>query len=186
MKFFSTLLSILFLLPLTAQAVGLSVSPAKVDIFYPDVLGQKIKIQNISNEPIKIYVRADDFSKELSLTPAEFDLAPQEIGLVTISGDFEHFSSGVRKTNISVLSQALDKKSFNAISGIKVPVSIYITDSYFKWSGPAVFVLVFLGLGIILILAYLLLNVFRFRPKKNKFAGLNFLLHHKKKWYKWW
>jgi len=115
LKIFSVLLVVLFGLPLTVQAVGLSVSPSSLDIFYPDVLTQKIKIQNISSEPIKIYVRADDFSKEISLEPAEFDLLPQEIALVNISADFNHLSAGVRKTNISVLSQALDKKSFNAV-----------------------------------------------------------------------
>src|SRR3989339_739351 len=158
LKIWSVLFVVLFGLPLTVQAVGLSVSPSSLD----------------------------DFSKEISLEPAEFNLSPQEIALVNISADFNHLSAGVRKTNISVLSQALDKKSFNAISGIKVPVSIYVTESYFKWSGPAVFVVVFLGLGVIFMLWYLLVYIFRLKPKKNKLAGFNFLLHHKrKKWYKW-
>lgn len=180
------LLWLLLFFPLTVEAVGISVTPSSIELLSPDVASKKISVKNISAEPIIVRIYADDFSDNIRITPAEFDLLPEEVSPVSIDGDFDNLNPGVKKTNISVLSQAKDQRSFNAISGLKIPVSIYITDSYFKWSGPAVFVVVFLGLGIILILAYLLFNIFQFRPKKNKFAGLDFLLHHKKKWYKWW
>jgi hypothetical protein len=187
MKFFKLLLFILFFVPLSARAVGVSVSPSSVDLLSPDFVDQKISIENISSEPIIVYVRADDFSDNINILPNEFELLPEQISLVKISGDFNDFSVGTKKTNISVLSKALDKRSFNAISGIKIPLSIYIDHEYFKWSGQAVFVVVFFGLLIALVFIKLLALIFTRKTKKKRWLSINLLHHHKaKKWYKWW
>ena len=146
MKFFKLLLLILFLFPLPSQAVGISVSPSSVDLLSPNVFEKSISVKNISQEPIIIRVYADDFSNNLLIEPNEFELWPDQVSPVKITTDFENFSPGVQKTHISVLSKALDKRSFNAISGIKIPLTIYISESYFIWSGPLIFLLVFFGL----------------------------------------
>ncbi|MFA6307823.1 MAG: hypothetical protein WCS88_00635 [Patescibacteria group bacterium] len=187
MKFFKILLLLLFFVPLPSQAVGISVTPSAIDLLYPDIVEKKITIKNISTEPIIIYVYADDFSSNINIEPAEFELLPDQISRVNIAGDFSDFESGIQKTNISVLSKAKDKKSFNAISGVKIPISVYINKSYFTWSGSAVFVVVFFVLFIIWGLIYLFINIFSKKPKKHSKELINLLIHYKKKrWYKWW
>lgn len=182
------LLFLLFLfVPLTVQAVGISVSPSAIDLFSPNVSAKEIVIKNISAEPIVIYVYPDDFSDNIEISPNELELLPAQVSAVNIRADFRDFDQGVIHTNVSVLSKAKDKKSFNAISGVKIPTSIYINKSNFMWSGPAVFVVVFVGLltafGFMRLLGFL----FYKKSAKKKWPSADFLKHHKrKKWYKWW
>lgn len=188
--FLFRLLFVLFLFfPLTVQAVGVSVSPSTIDLFSPNFTDKEIIVKNISAEPIVIYVYPDDFSENISVNPNEVELLPAQVSAISIRADFKDFDQGVRHTNISVLSKAKDKKSFNAISGVKIPTSIYINKSNFTWSGPAVFVAVFFGLLIILLLAKIFFKLFTFNTKSQtkKWLSTDFLFHHKKKkWYKWW
>jgi len=187
MKFFKLVLFALFFVPLSVKAVGISVTPSTVDLLYPDIVKEKITVKNISTEPIMVYIYADDFLDNINIVPNEFELLPDQLSLVNILGDFNNFETGIQKTNISVLSKAKDKKSFNAISGIKIPVNIYISKSYFIWSGEAVFVVVFLSLLAIFGLIYIFINIFNKKSKKYKKEFINLLIHHqKKKWYKWW
>jgi len=184
MKFF---LVLLLLLPLSVKAVGVSVSPSAIDLVSPHVSEQKITVENISSEPIVVYIYPDDFTDQISIWPQEFELLPYQVSPVNISADFDSFSQGVKKTNISVISKAKDKKSFNAISGIKIPTTIYISHSYFVWSGAAVFLVVFFGLLIIFTLVQLFMMAFSKKNKKNNWFTVNLLKHHRKKtWYKWW
>jgi hypothetical protein len=186
MKYFKIFLFILFFLPLPSQAVGISVQPSSIDLFWPDIVDEKISVKNISKEPIVVHVYVDDFSEAINIEANEFELLPDQVAPVKISGDFSNFSAGTQKTNISVLSKALDKKSFNAISGIKIPLSIYINQTYFEWSGPAVFVAVFLGGLIIFFLFRIFVRIFSRQKKKSHWFSINLLVHHKKKsWYKW-
>lgn len=185
MKWYKCLWLLLFF-PWSAQAVGLSVSPSTLDLLSPDISYQEIVVKNISAEPILVKVYADDFQDNISISPQEFELLPEQLSPVKISANFNSFSPGIKKTNISVLSQAKDKRSFNAISGIKIPTNIYINETYFNWSGPAVFVAVFFGLLFIWGLSRLFLIIFAKKPKKRGMFSVDFLFHHKKKWYKWW
>ncbi|MFA6466864.1 MAG: hypothetical protein WCV71_03325 [Patescibacteria group bacterium] len=186
MKAFKIFLFILFFLPLPSQAVGISVQPSSIDLLSPDVVEKKLSVKNISKEPIVVHIYVDDFSDNINIEPNEFELLPEQVTSVRISGDFSNFSAGTQKTNISVLSKALDKKSFNAISGIKIPLSIYINKDYFQWSGPAVFVVVFLGGLIIFYLFRVFVRIFSKQKKKGHWFSINLLVHHKKKsWYKW-
>lgn len=186
MKFFKIFLFILFFLPLPSQAVGISVQPSTVDLLWPDIVEERLNIKNISKEPIVVHIYVDDFLENINIEPNEFELLPDQVTPVKISGDFSNFSAGVQKTNISVLSKALDKKSFNAISGVKIPLSIYVNKNYFQWSGPAVFVLVFLGVLVIFGFFRVLSRIFGKKKKKGQRFFINLLLHHKKKsWYKW-
>lgn len=184
-KLFKIFLFILFFLPLPSQAVGISIQPPTVDLLWPEIVEERLSVKNISKEPIVVRIYADDFL-EISIEPNEFELLPDQVTSVKISGDFSNFSVGVKKTNISVLSKALDKKSFNAISGVKIPLSIYVNKNYFQWSGPAVFVLVFFCVLVIFGLFRVLTRIFGRKKKKSQGFFINLLLHHKKKsWYKW-
>ena len=184
--FANLLICFIILFPLSSQAVGISVNPSSLDILYPSIREERIAVKNISSEPIVVYIYPDDFGDNIKLQPNEFNLMPDQLASIKILTNFDNFSEGTQKTNISVLSKALDKKSFNAISGIKIPISIYIAHTYFEWSGPAVFVLVF-GVGLtILLLWQIVVKLFPKKKKIDKKMVINLLLHHKKKkWYQW-
>lgn len=182
MRIFRLLIVSFFLLPLTCQAVGVSISPSTLDMVFPDVQQSELTITNISEEPVIITIQADDFSKNLIIQPQEVELLPQEITKVKIGGDFSGLAEGVKKTNISVITKALNKKSFNAASGLKIPLTINIYgQSYWQWSGAMVFIVVFASLLIIYFIIEILYRIFSRKKKKHWY--LNLLKRHKK--YPW-
>lgn len=186
MKWYKLFCLLLFL-PFSVQAVGVSVNPSSIHLLSPNISNQEIIVQNISSEPILVKIYADDFKDNIEISHHEFELLPNQVSPVKISADFGSFSPGVKNTNISILSQAKDKRSFNAISGIKIPISIYINKSYFSWSGPAVFVVVFFGLLLIWGLCRLWLVIFGKKSKPFRKLSVDFLFYHRRKrWYKLW
>ena len=77
----------------------------------------------------------------------------------------------------------MNKKSFNAASGLKIPVTIHISGkSYFQWSGATIFILVFASLMIIYSITEIIVRLFR-RKKKKKWS-LNLKKHHRKYFWK--
>jgi len=117
--------------------------------------------RNISLEPILVTVFPDDLEEFIKISPVEFELMPEEKTPVNILLDFKQSKSGLKKTDISIISRALEKQSFNAASGIKIPLSIYFDNGLFKWSGLLVFVVVFFSI----LLAFLLARLIFWRKK---------------------
>lgn len=175
----------LFIIPASAQAVGVSVSPASLDLFYPSTKNQYINIQNISDEPVVVYIYADDYKNNFFISPQELELFPDEVSRVKINFDFKSNKTGLKSTDISILTKALDKKSFNAFSGLKIPTTVYITKQKFYWTKEAVFIAVFFGLLIIFGLYKLIILLFSKKKKRKKLWSTNLLKYHKK-WYKFW
>lgn len=164
--------------PACSQAVGVSVNPSSLQIISPKFWDNKLTITNISPEPIMVSILADDFGEYFDIRPSETELLPQEKLVVSVDGDFSNFESGIKNTNLSVISRALDKKSFNAASGIKIPVTINIAQEYFHWSKEAVFVAVFIGLFVLALIIETIFWILRSRKKKPK-GPVNFL--HKRR-----
>lgn len=171
-------LSFLFL-PLDVLAVGLAVEPASLEIVYPQDQESQLKISNISGEPIFVKVQADDLSANLDIQPQEFNLLPEETMIVELGFDFTQGSSLVQKTNLSILSQALHPNSSNAISGIKIPLTITMTES----SGVNKWLILLSAFVVFVLILWLILKIFVWFSlrKRKKFLDLDFLLHHK-----WW
>lgn len=160
--------------PVSTQAVGVSVSPSSLQITTPSVSDAKLTITNISPEPIRVSIVADDFVGYFKISPSESELIPQESLSVSISGDFSDFDAGVQNTNLSVISQALDKKSFNAASGIKIPVTVNITEKYWQWSKETVFIAVFAGFLLVALVIEAIFWILKSRRKHPK-GFVNFL-----------
>lgn len=169
--------------PQNSQALGVAISPSSLE-FIGHYDQKSLQVKNTSKEPIAVKIYTDDFVDSFLFSPSEFELLPEQLYIVNIDSDFSLQKPGVLQTNISVLSKALDNKSFNAISGVKIPVKVYISSSQFIWSGPMVFVLVFLALFLVYFVYRSFIYIFYRKKGKNKpLVDLNFLLHHKKKWY---
>ncbi len=183
MIMYKLIILIFLLLPFSVKAIGLSISPSSLDIISPDIKEYNLNIKNISKEPIISHIQVDEYSDNIILNNSEIQLLPEQVTQIKIKTDFSNFEEGIKKTNISVISKALDKKRFNAATGIKVPITVYIFKDYWKWSGQAVFVVTFLSLSIFIAIYYLLSYLLSKKKKKKRFS-LNFLhLHKKRKWY---
>lgn len=160
--------------PACSQAVGVSVNPSSLQIIAPQFQDNKLTITNISPEPILVSIGPDDFGDYFKISPTETELLPQENVVVSISGDFSKIEPGIKNTYLSVVAKALDKKSFNAASGIKIPVTINIAKSYWQWSKEMVFVVVFVGLLVLALGLEIIFWILRSRKKKPK-GHVNFL-----------
>jgi hypothetical protein len=158
MKFSKILLLFIFLLPLKVLAVGVAVNPSELQIVLPGDNQTTLQITNISDEPVMVFVSPDDFVDNIIIDPAEIQLLPEQATQIRITTNFANTSAGVKKSNISVITQAVDKRSFNASSGIKIPLTINIAKSYWQWSGEAVFVLVFLSLFALFFIIWLIIK----------------------------
>jgi hypothetical protein len=179
MKLFFTSLFLFIFFTSGAQAVGVAIDPAELDVIYHDKTSVNLKINNISLEPISVNVQADDLQEYISIQPNEFVLLPQEIMVINLALDFTDQNSGIQKTNISVISKALDKQSFNAASGIKIPLTVAIVAGAWQWNAGSIFLSVFAGLLFLALLVQAIIILSRPR-KKHNFLALNFLWHHKK------
>ena len=151
-------------MPLKTWAVGVAVSPSELQIVLPGDNQATLQVTNISDEPVMVFVSPDDFADNVITDPTEIQLLPEQVTQIKIISDFANTPAGVKKTNISVVTQAVDKRSFNAASGIKIPLTINIAKSYWHWSGEAVFVLAFLSL---FILAFIIWIIHKLSKKKK-------------------
>lgn len=183
MKYFKFLFLLIFFLASAAQAVGVEVKPSNINIIYPDEKETSLSINNISQEPILVSVVTDHFGDSISVQPDEFQLLPDEIIKLKLSLDFENSPEGVKSTYISIVSKPLDRQSFNAATGIKIPMTININKSRWQWSGPSVFVASFLSLLLIIFIIQGILFLLGLRHHSTKWY-INLLKHHKKPWYR--
>ncbi|MCD4704835.1 hypothetical protein K8R66_02030 [bacterium] len=116
---------LLLFLPMTTQAVGIAVEPAKLKIYSSDK-EYYLNIENISAEPITVFIYSDDFENNIIIYPDNINLSTQQKTRIKIYTNFSENKEKILSTNISLVSKALNKKSFNASSGIKIPITIYI------------------------------------------------------------
>lgn len=177
---FKFLLFLLFLFPSSVQAIGVSISPSRLEILSSDIDKSYLVISNVSQEPILVSVFPDDFKQYIDINPNEFKLVPEEKIKVTIAVDFASQNIGVKKTDISVVSRALDRESFNAASGIKIPLAIYSSSGKFQWSGFLVFIAVFFGFLFVFGTARLAFWLLRPRQKKRVWQRVDFLQHYRR------
>lgn len=182
MKYFKYLLLAL-LIPNIVLAVGLEVKPSNINILYPDNKEIDLSITNISKEPIFVTAQADHFGDNIEVYPSELQLLPEQVSKLKIVSNFDGHKEGVKNTYISIVSKPLERQSFNAASGIKIPMTINISQSKWRWSGPAVFVISFLFLFLLAVIIQGIVSLFNIRYKKTKFH-INLLKQHKKPWYK--
>lgn len=173
----------LLYLPWQVKAVGVSIEPSSINIVFPDKHSASLDIKNISDEPVLVKIEADHFRENIKINNQEMELLPEQAARVNFDLDFSAYPTGVKNTYISVVTQPLNRQSFNASSGIKIPLTVNISYKKWQWSAPAVFVVLFISL---ITLVLLLQGVLSFldRPKKKENIIVNLLHHHKKPWWK--
>jgi hypothetical protein len=179
MKFIFSCLLLLLLFPNISQAVGVAVEPSSLEFIYNANQSETLLISNISQEPIVITVQADDLADNINIQPSEFTLLPDQVSPVDLEFYFTDQQSGIKKTNISIISKALHKKSFNAASGIKIPVTIAIVIDRWQWNAATIFLVVFSTLLLLGLVAQIIFILWRPR-KKHSFLSIDFVWHHKK------
>jgi len=172
--------------PLGSLAVGVSVSPSSLDVLFPDIRESYLTVTNISAEPVMVQIELDHFQENIKTEPSEVKLLPEEATKIKLRIDFNGWPTGLENTYLSVVTRALNKKSFNAASGFKIPVTVNITKSYWRWSGAAVFLIVFGGLLIIALMIQVIFSLFKLRRKKKGWLGTNFIFYHRPFWLKLW
>lgn len=173
-KFIFSLIFFCLFIP-HAQAVGLTLSPAKIEVAYPDKKSAELIVTNISSEPILVKISPDNWSKEVIIEDAEFTLMPEAKTKVKINFNFASYKSQIYQTNLSVIANALSASSFNAASGIKVPLSVSVTP--FK-SQLVLFSAIFSAIILLLIA-----GIFYYKKRQASFLHklhLDFLRLHKK------
>jgi hypothetical protein len=137
-----------------AQASGVAVKPSKIEI--SSAIGQSASasflVINIDSAPALYVIKAESFSRLISIKPDSFQLEPGENRLVTVEAI--SVLPYVFDTNISIVSKALAADSLSASAGVKLPIAVKIILS--PWQ-----------LGIVLTLLVLFSLVF-WRRKKGK------------------
>ena len=90
-------------------------------------LVSEIKVGNPTND-VQIYeIYPDDFANQIKINPASFVLEAKSNKTVAIT--FDSARSGTLATNISVLSKPLLDSRFSANTGVKIPITITISQS---------------------------------------------------------
>ncbi|KKP90467.1 MAG: hypothetical protein UR94_C0027G0003 [Parcubacteria group bacterium GW2011_GWA2_36_10] len=173
-KFIFSLIFFFLFIP-HAQAVGLTLSPAKIEVVYPRIKSAELIITNISSEPILVKISPDNWIKEIIIHDAEFALMPEAKTKVKIDFNFSVHKSQIYQTNLSVVANALSAASFKAASGIKVPLSVSVTPTKTK--------LVLFIFFPILLLFLVIISIFYYYQRKKSLLHrlhLDFLRLHKK------
>jgi len=166
-----TFLGIVLVASTSVGAVGLSVSPKelKVSSRANETVNYSLTVKNPSGEVSVFEVYPDDLTSIIKTTPSSFILESGEEREVLVQ--VRARGDGIFKTDISVVATPVAKGSFNAGSGVKIPIQISVgeSESFFAalialpFSGTRVLGVVILGL--ILIVGFF---VIRYGIKKIK------------------
>lgn len=119
-----------------AGASGLKVDPPRLEITVKtnELISREITVTNPTSDVQLFKVYADDFSDIIKANPASFTLEAGEEKkvIITITAAGDQKTSGILKTNLSVVARSLAETKFETNAGVKVPVSISILESYPK------------------------------------------------------
>ncbi|HBT81541.1 hypothetical protein A2757_00515 [Candidatus Giovannonibacteria bacterium RIFCSPHIGHO2_01_FULL_48_47] len=109
-----------------AGAVGLSVYPKelRVSAMVGETANYKLNVKNPSGEVSLFEVYPDDLGAIVKVSPSSFILESEESREVSVRVTAR--GEGVFKTNISVVATPVASASFNAGSGVKIPVEISV------------------------------------------------------------
>lgn len=152
------------MIPFSVKGIGISVSPTKLDIKYSKDTKNYLKIKNISKEVVQISIYSDEFQNNIKIYPEEVQLLPEQITRIEINTNFDKEKNNqILKTNISVVTKALDKKNFNASSGIKIPISIILKKQNIYST------LFLFSIFVIFIIAVIFLFISKYISRKDTF-----------------
>lgn len=133
--FLSFFFLFIFAAPLSAAAVGISVTPSGL-IYYLPAKNRVTKIITVTNSftnPQIYEVYSDELTDLIAITPGSFRLEPGEKQEVQIAVAGKN--SGSFATFISVVATDINRRQFNAATGAKIPLQITVltpTPTFFQ------------------------------------------------------
>lgn len=112
-----------------AEAAGVSVHPDKLNYIMEakTEITKSIVVENISDRPVIYNLYVDEMEDQLFLAPANFRLEVGEKRQVKIKASPAY--SGVFATNLSIVTQDLDRRTFNVATGVKVPIVLQVSPA---------------------------------------------------------
>lgn len=170
-----------FLAAVKVSAAGISVRPTKL-FFKAQVnqsASQTLTVKNITTGPLIYRFYSDDLADQIIIKPEFLRLDPAESEQVVITSQLRY--PGIYLTNLSVLAEAMERRDFNTIAGIKVPLEIRAESAASNWFNQY---LILLGAIILFLAVVLFLVRLKFRRRRTIWQKINLLSHHQKWWQK--
>lgn len=161
------IISFLLFAAASASASGVKITPPKIDLAVKinKPLSEEMTITNPTNDVQIFKVYPDDFPDIVKINPASFTLEAGEkkTAVVTVEIKDGQNSSGALITNISVVAKPLAEAGFQANAGVKIPLSIIVSESSSSSMAPKQ---VYSALAIVILFGIGALEYFVFRKKR--------------------
>ena len=168
-----------------ANAIGVGIKPSYLEVVIEE--GQKqatsFTVYNISDEPAQFRVYADELKDWIVISPEDFRLEPQEtkkIGVIITPNDY-----GKHATNLSVVASPLNKRQFNADSGIKVPLRLDVQKNKKNILNNLFFFMVLwfvFSIFIVLLVIYIVLKLRNRTLKERVVEKIKNVFDRKNRW----
>lgn len=132
MKTIKLILSTLLLFPAITSAVGVSVTPSKLDFILNEkkIASQEITVVNPTADVQLFEVYSDEFEKVIKAGPASFTLEARGRKTVLITVDSSNLQTNqIISTNLSVTGRLLKDDGLKVGTGVKIPIKIAIEQS---------------------------------------------------------
>jgi len=174
-------------LAMQVQAVGIGVKPSFLELDISKGADQtaKLTVYNVSSEAAWYRVYADELSDWITIEPANFRLEASETKQINVI--VQAVEEGRQVTNLSVVASPLDKRVFNADSGVKIPLRLNIeSNDRGIFSNFYVFMAIWFVICLVLICLVIFI-VLKLRKKtfKEKIVDkVEDVFSHKKHWWK--
>ncbi|OGE81317.1 MAG: hypothetical protein A2826_02045 [Candidatus Doudnabacteria bacterium RIFCSPHIGHO2_01_FULL_43_23] len=123
------LLLIFLLIPLSAHAAGVEISPSRLHVAgqLGDEMSAEIVVSNPTADILLFDVYPDDFADSISVSPKSFTLESGERKKIQLQITAQN-EGRLLTTNISVLAKPLAESRFSANTGIKIPLTITVAS----------------------------------------------------------
>ncbi|MBI5134640.1 hypothetical protein HZA86_00165 [Candidatus Uhrbacteria bacterium] len=145
----SFLFTLLILLPLSASASGMQISPDRLEFVLP--IGQEQQKELVVVNPtadVQLFeVSLDDAVGSMSVQPKSFTLESGARKNLTVRVDANGLPSGVSSTNLSVVSRLMSDAQVQVNTGVKIPVTIRTTPIEPRDRSKALGILLAAGIG---------------------------------------
>ena len=149
----------------SVMASGVFVKPMQLNFVLE--AGQEetknIVVENISSQPVIYNLYADELEDQIFLAPANFRLEVGQKRQVKVKVQPE--KAGIFATNLSIVSQDLDRRKFNVSTGVKIPVVLQVSPASKSYLSTLVnkIIMILLPILVVVIVGLIIIK----KKKKN-------------------
>ncbi|MFZ2970524.1 MAG: hypothetical protein WA063_05215 [Minisyncoccia bacterium] len=127
------IISFLLFAAASASASGVTINPPKIDLAVKinKPSSEEVTITNPTSDAQIFKVYPDDFVDIIKANPSSFTLEAGAKKTVTVTVEIKdgQNSSGTLNTNISVVAKPLAEAGFQTNAGVKIPLSITVSEN---------------------------------------------------------